>query len=36
VLRIVGLAATLGVAIYAGRIASRALNESADLGATSS
>ena len=35
VLRIVGLAATLGVAIYAGRIASRALNETADLGAAS-
>jgi uncharacterized membrane protein YdjX (TVP38/TMEM64 family) len=36
VLRIVGLAATLGVAIYAGRIASRALNESAELDAASS
>lgn len=33
VLRIVGLAATIGVAVYASRIASRALNESAELGA---
>ena len=32
VLRIVGLAATLGVAIYAGRLGSRALNENAELG----
>ena len=32
VLRIVGLAATLGVAVYAGRLASRALNESTKLG----
>ena len=30
--RIIGLAATLGVAIYAGRLASRALNESTELG----
>jgi uncharacterized membrane protein YdjX (TVP38/TMEM64 family) len=34
-LNIVGLAATLGVAIYASRLASRALNESAELGQTS-
>jgi uncharacterized membrane protein YdjX (TVP38/TMEM64 family) len=34
-LRIVGLAATVGVAVYASRIASRALNESAEIRASS-
>jgi len=34
-LNIVGLAATIGVAIYASRLASRALNENSDIGAAS-
>jgi uncharacterized membrane protein YdjX (TVP38/TMEM64 family) len=34
-LSIVGLAATVGVAVYASRLASRALNENAELGAPS-
>lgn len=33
-LNIVGLAATVGVAVYASRLASRALNENAEIGAT--
>jgi uncharacterized membrane protein YdjX (TVP38/TMEM64 family) len=32
VFRIIGLAATVGVVVYTSRLASRALNESADLG----
>jgi uncharacterized membrane protein YdjX (TVP38/TMEM64 family) len=34
-LNIVGLAATVGVAVYASRLASRALNENAEIGAAS-